>query len=274
MGLTAQQIADFERDGYCCPVDLLSPDQAAELRAEFEACEARYPDQLHATNRNNAHLVLPCLDALVHHETVLDAVESLYGPNLLCFGTVLFIKEPGDTAFVSWHQDATYMGIEPHEGVTAWIALSPATPEAGCMRAIPGSHQDPVRRHLDSFGADNILTRGQVAQGVDETQAVDMPLQPGQMSLHHMRLIHGSRPNRSAGRRIGLAIQAYFPTSSRQTKVPVAAQLVRGHDDYGHWEPGRRPQREMVPEDCAFRADLNARWADILYDGAEQKRAF
>ena len=142
------------------------------------------------------------------------------------------------------------------------------------MRFIPGSHKHPVRRHRDSFGTDNILTRGQVVDGVDESQAVNIALQPGQISLHHVRTLHGSLPNRAADRRIGLAIQAYFPPSSRQTKGEDTALLVRGRDPYRHFLPGCRPEGEMTPEACAFRRRVNTRWAEILYDGAAQKRAY
>lgn len=272
--LTEQQVRAFGAEGYCAPVDVLTPDQAANFRARFEAAEARYPEEINATSRSNAHYVLTCLDELVHHPAILDAVEDLIGPDILAWGTVLFIKEPHDPGFVSWHQDATYWGIEPHEGVTAWLALSPATEEAGCMQVMPGSHIAPVRPHRDTFGADNILTRGQVVQDAEEDRAVAMALLPGQMSLHHVRAIHGSQPNRSHDRRIGLAIQAYFPPSARQTKGEDAALLVRGHDRYGHFVPGRRPKGDMLPEDREFRRWINGRWTEILYDGAAERRAF
>jgi ectoine hydroxylase-related dioxygenase (phytanoyl-CoA dioxygenase family) len=193
---------------------------------------------------------------------------------LLAWGTVFFTKEPGDPGFVSWHQDTRYAGLEPHEALTAWIALSPATPENGCMRMIPGSHKGPVLPHSDTFGAHNLLTRGQTIQEVDETGAIDVVLQPGQMSLHHLNVIHGSRPNRSRERRMGFAIQHYMPAHIRQTLGEDYALLVRGTDRHGHFKPGRRPTGDVEPEAIAFREHVNKALKDIVYQGATERRSY
>ena len=149
---------------------------------------------------------------------MLDAVEDVIGPDILCWGGSFFTKEARTEDFVSWHQDLTYWGLEPADIVTAWVALSPSTPESGCMRVVPGSHhQDVHPAHRDLRGdatCSRAARRSQVE--VDEAAAVDLVLQPGEMSLHHVKLIHGSNPNRSDDRRIGFAIR-YIPTSVRQT---------------------------------------------------------
>ena len=272
--LTKAQIEQFHRDGFCFPIDVLSREQALECRHKLEDIEQRYPEEINATSRNNPHYVLPFLDELVHNDVILDAAEDLVGPDMLAWSTVLFIKEPYDPAFVSWHQDATYWGIEPHEGVSAWVALTPSTLQNGCMRMVPGSHRAPVRPHKDTFGDHNILTRGQAIEDIDESATIPVELQPGQMSLHHVRTIHGSLPNQSDERRIGFVIQAYIPPHARQTKGTDTAMLVRGRDSYGHFRLAKRPQRDMEPEARALRQQLNKRFAEILYDGATQRREY
>ncbi|MEM7428826.1 MAG: phytanoyl-CoA dioxygenase family protein [Pseudomonadota bacterium] len=270
--LSTDQIEAYERDGYLSPVNIFSEEEAADLRARLEEAEARWPEAFAGAARNNAHYNIKVLDEIVHHETLVDAVEDLIGPDILCYGSVLFIKEPRDAGFVSWHQDARYMGLEPYSGVTAWVALSPATVESGCMRMIPGSHKEVIHEHTDTFGEDNLLTRGQDIVGLDESRAVDTPLRPGQVSFHSMRTAHCSNPNRSDDRRIGVAIQCYMPPDVRQTLAKTHAQLVRGKDPFGHFAEAPRPAADMAPESVSLRDEVNAAWSEILYAGAEKRR--
>ena len=271
--LTDAQIEAFHRDGFVAPIDVFTEDEALRLRTELEAAEAKWPEAFVGAARNNAHLNLKCLDEIVHTEVLVDAVEDLIGPDVLNYGTVLFIKEAHDPGFVSWHQDARYMGLEPHVGITAWVALSHSNDESGCMQMIPGSHGE-IMDHNDTFGEENILTRGQEVQGVDESKAVSLTLRPGQMSIHSARVIHASQPNRSKDRRIGFVIQPYMPPHVKQTIKRTAAQLIRGTDPHGHFDLVGRPEIDMAPDDVAIRDRINNDWADILYDGAKQRRDF
>ena len=142
----------------------------------------------------------------------------MLGEDVLLWSMDWFIKEPGP-AFVSYHQDATYWGLEPHHVATAWVALSDASPRTGPMRFIPGSHKGPLYEQDDTYEANNLLSRGQrVKTEVDETQGVLAPLAAGEMSLHHVRTIHGSDPNLTGDRRIGMVLR-YCATDVRQTKV-------------------------------------------------------
>ena len=212
---------------------------------------------------------------LVDHPVLLDAIEDIIGPDILAYGTVLFIKEPQDAGFVSWHQDCRYMGLQPLEPtVSAWLALTESNTENGCMSMIPGSHRHGVLEHVDTFGQSNILTRGQTIEGVDENSAVDLVLRPGQFSLHSMRTVHGSKPNLGQERRIGFTIQCFMSPDVRQTIVPTMAQLVRGSDHNGHFEYASRPVANMAPEAIAVRDLNNAQWAEILYAGAEHRRDY
>ncbi len=273
--LTTDQIAHYHHDGFLSPLTLFSPAEAADIRRELEEAERRWPEALQGAGRNNAHLTLTCLDEVVHHPVLLDAIEDIIGPDILAYGSVLFIKEPHDPGFVSWHQDCRYMGLEPHEvAVSAWLALTPSNAVTGCMSMIPGSHTEGVMEHVDTFSETNILTRGQSIQDVDESKAVDLILEPGQFSLHSMRTVHASKPNRGDDRRIGFTIQCYMTPEMHQTISPTMAQLVRGEDRNRHFEYASRPDGDMMPDAVAARERNNAQWAEILYAGAEQRRDY
>ena len=272
--LTNEQIENYENDGFVSPVSVMSVQDALRFREQLEAAEARWPEAFKGVGRNNAHLNFTFLDEIVHHPGILDAVEDLIGPNILVSATVLFIKEPGEPQFVSWHQDATYMGLEPHSGVTAWLALSESNEEAGGMSMIPGSHKSPIQPHIDTYGEFNILTRGQEIPVVDELSAVPIVLKPGQMSLHHMRTVHGSRPNRSDDRRIGFSIQSYIQPDVRQTIGKTYVQVARGIDSHKNFPIAPRPSSNMEPEAIEFRRYVNELSSDILYRGAETRRDY
>jgi non-haem Fe2+, alpha-ketoglutarate-dependent halogenase len=267
--LTDREIALFQQHGFVSPVTVLSPPQAQALREQLETFERAQGGPLKGALRHKTHLLFPWLNELIRNTGIVDAIEDLYGPNLLCWTTNFFIKEGNDPAFVSWHQDSTYWGLSSPDVVTAWVALSPSTIANGAMRVIPGTHKLDQIRHKDTFGADNLLTRGQeVAVEVDEREAVSLELQPGQMSLHHVRLIHGSPPNATAERRIGFAIR-YIPTRVRQLQGDDSATLVRGVDDFRTFAHEPRPLRDLDPELVSLHKQITARNAQILYSGTQ-----
>src|SRR3954454_9792771 len=214
--LTEAQVAQYREDGYLAPIRIMAEAEALGLRARLEAVEARTGGPLRGDLRHKSHLLFPFLADLVRHPVLLDAVEDLIGPDILCWSSSFFIKEAATPAFVSWHQDSTYWGLSSPEVATAWVALTPSDAENGAMAVIPGSHKLDQVPHRDTFHRHNLLTRGQeVAVEVDDSKAVMLALRPGEMSLHHVRLVHGSAPNPSMDRRIGYAIR-YVPTHIRQ----------------------------------------------------------
>ena len=272
--LTRQQVAQFHDSGFVSPVDVIPPDEAAEYVRRLEAAEAAYPEHLNPENRNNPHLAFLLFDELAHHPRVLDAVEDLIGGNFSLWGSVLFAKDPGSSHYVSWHQDATYMGIEPHDFVTPWIALTRSNRESGCMSMIPGSHRGEICAHRETFAEDNILTRGQTIEGVDPDFAEDLILEPGQMSIHHARVVHGSLPNRSAARRIGFALQAFMPSGARQVIGENLWLPARGRPEHPNMDQLARPRTDMDAAAAEQRRLANDNWADILYRGARRQRAY
>jgi non-haem Fe2+, alpha-ketoglutarate-dependent halogenase len=265
--LTPQQIDHYTRLGYLAPLRVLSTHQAHDLRRRLEEFEHRQGGPLQGALRHKTHLLFPWLDDLIRQERILDAVEDLYGSDLLCWTTNFFIKEGNDPAFVSWHQDSTYWGLSEPSVVTAWVALSHSNQANGAMQVIPGTHVLDQIPHKDTFSANNLLTRGQeVAVEVDPSQAVSLQLQPGEMSLHHVRIIHGSPPNASPERRIGFAIR-YIPTYVRQLQGQDSAALVRGVDRFKTFEHEPRPKQDMDPELVSIHRAITQQNADILYAG-------
>ena len=266
--LTADQIAAYDRDGYLAPVTVLSEAEARALRGKLEAIEASTGGPLRGDIRHKAHLLFPFLADLIRHPAILDAIEDVLGPDILCWNTNFFIKEAETPSFVSWHQDSTYWGLSSPDVCTAWVALTPSNRENGAMAVIPKSHTIDQIPHRDTFDRHNLLTRGQeIAVKVDEAEAVPLVLRPGEMSLHHVRLVHGSPPNPSHDRRIGFAIR-YIPTSICQLEGTDSASLVRGEDRYGHFELEPRPERDMQDDMVALHSRLTERAAQILYRGS------
>lgn len=267
--LTQSQIDRFWRDGCVFPIRVMPDADALELRARLEAFEAGTGAPLGGDLRHKSHLLFAWLGDLVRDCRIVDAIADLYGPDLLCWTTNFFIKEARNPAFVSWHQDSTYWGLSEPDVVTAWVALTPSNRENGAMEFIPGTHTSDQIPHRDTFARDNLLTRGQeVAVDVDTAQAVAIELQPGEMSLHHVRLVHGSPPNPSNDRRIGFAIR-YVPTRLRQIAGDDSATLVRGVDVYHHFEAEPRPASDMDPEFVALHKRIAERNARILYRGTD-----
>jgi ectoine hydroxylase-related dioxygenase (phytanoyl-CoA dioxygenase family) len=269
--LSPDAVEHYASEGFYSPLRAFSEEEAAEYRQQLEAHESRIGGPLQGNWRVKTHLLFTWVDRLVHDATILDAVEDLLGPDILCWTTNFFIKEPRTPGFVSWHQDAAYWGLEPEDVVTAWVALSPSNAVSGCMKVIPGTHRESHIPHVDTFDEDNLLTRGQeIAVEVDEDQAVSIPLRPGQFSLHHIKVVHGSAPNRSDDRRIGLAIR-YIPAHVRQTKQRDSAMLVRGVDRFAHFDPEPRPRRDLDEAALAAHAEAVERKVAVMYEGTSKK---
>lgn len=268
--LSPEAVAQYERDGYYFPVRVFSAEEALSYRRRMEAYEAATGGPIQSNWRHKVHLLFTWANELVRLPKILDAVEDVIGPNIICWTTNFFIKEANSPSFVSWHQDSTYWGLEPPDVISAWLAFSDAPLESGAMKFLPGSHRWEQVKHRDTYHENNLLTRGQeIAVEVDESQAVDVPLMAGEISLHHVRLVHGSQPNTTNDRRIGLSIR-YIPTYVRQVKVKDSAMLVRGVDEHGNfdWEP--EPQGDADEAAIAAHAEAMARQVATYYSGTNK----
>lgn len=250
--LSPDQIEAYRRDGVLFPFDVLSPGEVERALAVVAAFDRQEPDVRKSLLLHNSHYVSRTLADMCRNPRILDAVEGVIGPNILVWGANFFLKEPRSTAYVSWHQDATYWGLDPADVVTAWVALTPSTRESGCLRVAPGTHRLGIVEHKETWNADNLLSRGQeIAIEVDPASVVDVPLAPGQMSLHHVKIAHNSEPNRADHRRIGFAIR-YVGAHVRQISgARDRAMPVRGEDRWRYFEPIQGSNGEMDPSDLA-----------------------
>jgi ectoine hydroxylase-related dioxygenase (phytanoyl-CoA dioxygenase family) len=217
----------YERDGVVFPIRVLSDGEVREFRGELEVVArdgARRMDQL--------HMRYEWAFRLASHPAVLDAVESLIGSEILIDGNLVFYKPPHDASYASWHQDSVYSGWHLTPSVSAWIALTASDPANGCMRVIPGSHKQGLLEHDNVQDPHMLNRRGErLRMDVDETQAIDLVLRPGEMSLHHTNIVHGSNPNTSDGPRIGFIVR--FVTN-QSTNRDRQVMRVRGKADCSH----------------------------------------
>ena len=273
--LTKEQIEQYHDEGFISPVRVISEAQALSIKNQLEQVEVEFPDEINAESRNNLHLSFAFLDALAHNKIIVDAMEDLIGPDIALWASVMFIKEPSSKQYVSWHQDATYMGLDSIDFPTPWIALSPSNIETGCMTMIAGSHHSEIQNHEDTFAENNILTRGQVIPNIDRSKAVDLILEPGEMSIHHGAIIHGSQPNKSNQRRIGFSLQSYVPPSIKQVVGKNIWTHIRGQKrkDINGIELSR-PNYNMDPITVEQRRVAEENLSEILYKGAKLKRKY
>ena len=240
--LTNEEIETYHEDGFIKPIVAFSVKDAKAIRDEIEALERDYsngqlPHDLTHYFRVNGELVIPLLAKVAQTKPILDAMESILGPNLMAWSCELFIKEPKSEKIVTWHQDLTYWGMGGSDlQASAWLAISDVTEASGCMRFVPGSHKQQLVPHKDTFDEDNLLSRGQeIAVDVDENDAVLDILRPGEMSIHHGRMFHASGPNHSDDRRIAIVIRYVTPDLVRDAPGSDYAMLVRGTDSCKNW---------------------------------------
>ena len=265
--LGPEAVETYQRDGALHPVRAMPADEAAALRQKLEAAEAAAGGKLEGGLKFKPHLLYPWLYDLVSDPRITGPVSEVLGDDVLCWASNFFTKEANDPAYVSWHQDSTYWGLSGPDVCTAWIALSPSTVASGCMRVVPGTHAEQIG-HTDTHAEGNMLSRGQVVEAeVDDEAAVDVLLEPGEMSLHHVRLIHGSRANTSNDRRIGYAIRYAAPHLHQLYSDEDSATLVRGQDRYQHFAPEPRPDSDLDPAALDRHRHLLEVHTKILYRG-------
>jgi len=267
--LTPDQIQSYRDNGYLFPLNVFDATEMASIQkdlaqAKIDAEATGNAEQYSEFLRSRAHMTMPFVCQIASHPGLLDRVASILGPNLLLWGADFFIKFAHSDKIVSWHQDLTYWGLgETDEQVTAWIALSDVTPESGCMRFVPGSHKQQLLPHRDTFADNNLLSRGQeIAVEVNEAEAVNVILKPGQVSFHHGRIFHASGPNQSDHDRVGLAFRYITPEVKQQIASRDYGMMMRGVDRGRNWNHLARPSRNFDPGDLQLReavmADMSA----------------
>ena len=265
---TGQQLShadqeQYQKDGYFFPLRIFSTKKAAYHREQLENLEVLHGSMHYKVK---PYLLMKSAAEIANNSVLLDAVECILGPDIMLWDSAYVIKEPNNTKYVSWHQDLTYWGLDSDELVTAWVALSTVKTQNGCMKMLPGSHHKGKKHHRSTYNKDNILHRGQeLSAEIDDEQTVSLELEAGEASLHHGWVAHGSHPNFSEERRIGLTLQYLAPSVRQKHTDRESATLVRGEGRYGNFRPEPICTEDFAPEMQIFQAEVE-RLKHEVYD--------
>ena len=278
--LTHRLVEKYKKDGFLFPIGIFSQAEVDAFREELEAIEHAYasvklPKPLSAYKRGPANAVIPLAARIAKDKAVLDVVESVLGGNILIWAAEFFIKEMKTENFVGMHQDLTYWGMGETSGqITAWIALSPSNMESGCMEFVRKSHKNKILPHDDTFSKKSLLSRGQEIQvDIPKSERIFAELNPGQMSLHHGLMIHGSGPNSSNDRRIGIAIRYINPDVVQQTPGKSYAMPARGVDNKGNFIHYPEPAKIFSEESLQIHQEICDSQHQVLMATAKQEGA-
>jgi len=264
--LTKEETTHYKNKGYLYPLRLITAEKAQATRKRFEALESKLGGKFSGTHRTKFYLRYRWALKLATTPRILDVVEDLIGPNILLYHNTTWFKNPADHGYVTWHQDITYFGHEPANVLSVWIALTPSNQESGCMQVLPGTHKEgPLPLTTPDLSKNNMLPSGQLVQfDTSSVTPVSMPLEPGEASIHHACTIHGSLPNHSNHRRMGITFCYHSPKLKQRGEQQTSALLVRGKDDWGHYKLEEPPETDDHPDAIA-----RHEYAVSLYRGKE-----
>ena len=245
--LDTEAVTGYRRNGFLFPISGIGAAAARDYRAALEAFEGQTGQSISLLDeRFKPHVRFPWANRLVREPTILDAIERVIGPDILVWTATFFVKEPQSDAVTLWHQDWTFFGLRPHEHVTAWIALSEASVEAGCMRFVPGKDAARPMRHRPKADPNSMNGGGQcVTEPFDPAGATHAALATGEFSLHNTLCIHSSAANNSEDR-FGNFVLERPPTGNDAADAAYHAEIYRtyraAYNEQVRWhEEGRTP---------------------------------
>ena len=266
--LSSNQQRAYANDGFVSPIAVMSDLEARQHYQRLIEIEAQHGDMHY---RVKPYLISTSANQIATNAALLDAVESIIGPDILLWDSSYVIKEPHSGSFVSWHQDLTYWGLDmssDNDLVSAWVALTPATQLNGCMQFVVGSHALGTFTHEDTYDDNNILHRGQsIAETFNDNAVAQAELSPGEASLHHGWVVHSSNPNVSNERRVGLVMNYLKPRVRQVIGDVESATLVRGRDDVGHFVDEPVCRSDFAAANVAFQLMMEQKKRDV-YDTA------
>ncbi len=240
--LRPEQIRSYNQEGFLSGFQVLDPNASCRARQRSDELLERFIREgkgSYAIDRYQDRFAT--IWDLATTPAILDIVEDLVGPNIICWATHYFCKLPGDAKGVSWHQDCSYWPLTPSKTVTVWLAIDDVGHDNGCMRVIPRSHLHGHLKFRESDPSEqNVLS--QTIEGAERFgPPQDIQLRAGEISLHSDLLIHGSLPNLSARRRCGLTLRYCPPDVRAFWDWNQHSIICRGADRSGHWANTPRP---------------------------------
>ena len=263
--LSDSEVRHFREKGYLPAVKALEPTEARDLRHWVEQFEIDHPDDRWAFNLK-ANLLFESVDRLCRDPRLLDPVEDLIGSDILLSTATFRIKEADGRGYYGWHQDDRFIQVDPH-WVLVFLAVTDCTVDNGCLRVLPGTHTGPLlRAEIDPADTHNALTRQPTIVDVDESMAIPLVLKAGEIGFFHSHIVHGSGPNQSDDRRIGLIID-YMPAAGRQSKGRGSATLVRGENRQGYFAPEPPPHGEFSGANILARRRVLNEYPENVYFG-------
>ncbi len=236
--------------GFVGPIPVISTAEANELWQRLQAHAARRPDIPLTSLRGKAHVPFPWLTDLVFDPRLVDLVEPIVGPNILCWGSTLWVKPAHHEGYVSWHQDGYLLGLDPPESCSLWLALTECTPENGAMRYLPGHHVALEDHHRDDHHG-NLLAAKQAISGIAPDAGTMIPLHAGEAVMFHECAPHASGANATDLPRVGINIHYIAPTVRHHGRQGGSALLVRGKNETGIWEHDPLPASDPDPDGVA-----------------------
>ena len=264
--LTPEQIASFHYNSFLYPIPGLTEGEVAVCVAGLDRLETELGSPVAEADikwRSHGHAHSPWFNDLVRHPRILDAVEDVIGPDILVWTSTFFIKEPQSKTFAAWHQDGAFFGLDPSEQICAWVALTDASREAGCMEML-SSRGAPRELHHAALGLKNSINRaGQtIVQPFDKRAPTAMALKAGEFSLHHEWAVHRSAPNHAVHRRVGIGLNYLPPHVRVNSPVRLKAMLVRGEDRHGNFELIDPPKAERDAAALAVHQQVSDRYRE------------
>jgi non-heme Fe2+,alpha-ketoglutarate-dependent halogenase len=243
--LTADQIEQFNREGYVKGIRVYSDAEIAGIRSYFDQLLAKVVAAGgDSYSISSAHLKYGRVWDILTHGPIVACVKDLLGENVVGWGSHFFCKMPRDGKQVAWHQDASYWPLSPSRNVTVWLAVDDADVENACMRFVSGSHHHGAMTFRPSDPKEhNVLN--QTIENVEQYGTfVDDCLKAGEISLHSDLLLHGSEANMSDRRRCGLTLRYAAADVRAYMDWNQKGVWVSGRDASGHWANRTRPVEE------------------------------
>jgi hypothetical protein len=267
--LTSTQIKKYKQDGFHFPLDVFTRDEAALLLKKLEEIERSFhAGRIPPIFNLKAHLLNPWLWDVVHNEHILNTVEAIMGPNLLCWASGFFIKEPGNPTYAAWHQDISYWGLSEPKAITVWLAFTESTPENGCMKFLRSGPKHSLK-HEYANDFNNMLAGGEkISLDINPKFEVEAILSPGQASLHDGHTIHGSNQNLSQSRRVGYVIRYIAADIKQIGNKKGSATLAKGRD-FGFFELEKKPNGEFLIEDIEYHNKIYKDWGRMIGENSK-----